>query len=339
MQKRLLLVIVVLLAGMSLVFSQQTTAPDQEEPASEEVQTEASSSSTASEAASETITEEKEVTAVEGVVYNDGNMDYASGDVKFVIEAKDEGSGVKKVYVMVDDSDFGVYENPIGFIEEGKHLIAYKVEDNVGNMSGAKFYEFILDKTAPETILISDRKPVKIGDVLYVGANYNFGIFANDALSGVKSIEYKVDDGETVQYNGPFAPVEEGGLHKIVYSAQDNVGNVSIEKTYLYYLDINAPNVEFIINPEPFDKDGEKFISDKTPVIIKATDEETGILRIVYTIDDQEEKDYQYPIRLSAGKHTIKAKAYDLLGNESEEVTLELTVDAEIPEAELIPTK
>ncbi|MGC8764723.1 MAG: OmpL47-type beta-barrel domain-containing protein, partial [Brevinematia bacterium] len=322
------------LAGATLLFSQQTTAPDQEEATSEAV-TEGSSSSSSSEA----VTEEKEVTPVEGVVYNDGNMDYASGDVKFVIEAKDEGSGVKVVYVMVDDAEFGVYENPIGFIEEGKHLIAYKVEDNVGNMSGVKFYEFILDKTAPETILISDRKPVKIGDILYVGKNYNFGIFANDALSGVKSIEYSVDDGEKVNYEGPFAPVEQGGLHKIVYSASDNVGNVSMEKAYLYYLDVNAPVVEFIVNPEPFDKDGEKFISDKTPVIIRAKDEETGVSRIVYSIDDGEEKDYQYPIRLSAGKHTIKAKAYDLLGNESEEVTFEVNVDAAIPEAELIPTK
>lgn len=333
MQKRLILVIFVLLAGTGLMFAQQTTAPDQEEAVTTE--TESSSSSAASEA----VTEEKEVTAVEGIVYNDGNMDYASGDVKFVIEAKDEGSGVKMIYVMVDDSEFGVYENPIGFIEEGKHLIAYKVEDNVGNMSGTKFYEFILDKTAPETTLISDKKPVKIGDILYVGKNYNFGIFANDALSGVKSIEYKVDDGEMSEYSGPFAPVEESGLHKVVYTAKDNVGNVSMEKAYIYFLDINAPTLEFVVNPEPYNKDGEKYISDKTPIVIKAADGETGVAKIVYKIDEEEGKDYQYPIRLSAGKHTIKAKAYDLLGNESEEISLEINVDAQIPEAELVPTK
>ncbi len=328
--KRSLISIFVLFTGMGILFSQQTTAPDQERSSTKEKTTETKSTA---------ITEEKEVKAVEGVVYNDGNMDYASGDVKFVIEAKDQGSGVKTIYVLVDDSDFGVYENPIAFLEEGKHLIGYKVEDNVGNMSKVKFYEFILDKTAPEVNLISDRKPVKIGDVLYVGSNYNFGIFAHDALSGVKSIEYKIDDEESQIYQGPFAPVQQSGLHKVEYFATDNVGNVSMAKTYIYYLDINAPTIEFVINPAPFEKDGIKYISDKTPIFIKAKDAETGISRIVYTIDGGEEKDYQYPIRLANGTRTIKAKAYDLLGNVSEEISLTLTVDAEIPEAELVPTK
>ncbi|MCX7820313.1 MAG: chitobiase/beta-hexosaminidase C-terminal domain-containing protein [Brevinematales bacterium] len=332
--KRSLITIFVLLTGIGILFAQQTTAPDQEGGSKTK-----SNTTTTKSTNQQTITEEKEVKAVEGIVYNDGNMDYASGDVKFVIEAKDQGSGVKTVYVLVDDSDFGVYENPIAFLEEGKHLIGYKVEDNVGNMSKVKFYEFILDKTAPEAILISDKKPVKIGDVLYVGSNYNFGILANDALSGVKSIEYKIDDGEAKIYKGVFAPVNQNGLHKVEYFATDNVGNVSMTKTYIYYLDITAPTIEFVINPAPFDKDGVKYISDKTPIVIKAKDTETGISRIVYTIDGGEEKDYQYPIKLANGTHTIKAKAFDLLGNASEEISLELTVDAEIPEAELIPTK
>jgi len=333
--KRSLISIFVLFTAVGILFAQQTTAPDQEGGASKDQNTNTSVVTNEQPA----VTEEKEVKAVEGIVYNDGNMDYASGDVKFVIDAKDEGSGVKTIYVLVDDSDFGVYENPLSFLEEGKHLIGYKVEDNVGNMSRVKFYEFILDKTAPEAILISDKKPVKIGDVLYVGSNYNFGIFANDNLSGVKSIEYKIDDGESKVYEGVFAPVQQNGLHKVEYFATDNVGNVSMAKTYIYYLDINAPTIEFVVNPEPFEKDGVKYISDKTPIVIKAKDAETGISRIVYKIDDGEEKDYQYPIKLANGTHTIKAKAFDLLGNVSEEISLELTVDSVIPEAELVPTK
>jgi hypothetical protein len=326
--RRFYLSLVVLLVAMTVAFAQKTKAPDQE------VEVQSSESS-----ASSVVTEEKEVKAVEGITYNDGNMDYASGDVKFVIEARDEGSGVKTIYVMVDDSDFGIYENPIGFLEEGRHLIGYKVEDNVGNMSKVKFYEFILDKTAPEVMLASDKKPVKIGDVLYVGKDYNFGIFAHDALSGVKSVQYSIDGGGMKEYEGPFAPVETAGLHKVEYLAIDNVGNSSIKKAYIYYLDINAPTVEFVINPEPFEKDGIKYISDKTPVVIKASDAETGVARIVYSIDDGEEKDYQYPIRLTAGTHKITAKAIDLLGNESETISIELTVDASVPEAELVPTK
>lgn len=111
--KRSLISIFVLFTAMGMLFAQQTTAPDQETASSTEKDKTTQSTD---------VSEEKEVKAVEGIVYNDGNMDYTSGDVKFVIEAKDEGSGVKTIYVLVDDSDFGVYENPLSFLKKANTL-------------------------------------------------------------------------------------------------------------------------------------------------------------------------------------------------------------------------
>lgn len=332
MKKALFLSAAMLTLFAGIGFSQQSVAPDQPAGVVE----------TTNAAAVETnapVTAEREVVVSNGVVYNDGRIDYVSPEVKFVINARDNGSGVKKTFVMVDDSQFGTYERPVGFITEGKHLIAYKTEDNVGNISPFKYYEFIMDKTAPFADLTSDRKWVKMADVVYIGSNYNFGIFAMDTLSGVKSIEYTLDGGSAVVYDKPFAAVGTNGFHQVVYTAADNVGNVSEKKTFTFFMDVNAPALEFSVDQSLFETNGVKYISARALVKIDAVDAETGVDKVVYTIDGGEALDYTHPIQLTSGQHTIKAKAYDLLGNVSEEKEFAVTVDTDTPEADLVPTK
>ncbi len=337
MSKIRLMAVVFLCVGIVSAYAQQTTAPDQGDKSKVTTSSNVTSSSNVT-TSSNAVTEEKEVVATEGLVYNDGSMDYVSPDIKFKIDAKDEGSGVKLVYVMVDDSQFGVYENPLAFFTDGKHMIAYKVEDNVGNVSPIKYYEFILDKTAPKVNLSSDKKVVKIKDISYVGSNVNFGIYAEDDFSGVKSIEYKLDDAAAAVYSKPFAPVIANGLHKITYKATDNVGNASQDQTYVFFMDLNAPKLEFSVD-SIYETNGNKYISSSAQIKIKATDAETAVANVTYTIDDGQAIDYQSPIKLKGGTHTIKAKAFDLVGNASDEVSITLIVDAIAPEAELTPTK
>jgi hypothetical protein len=325
--KKVLFSLGLVLLAASLVYSQQTSAPDQ--GTSTNVVTDQPNTSTT----------EKEVIATNSIVYNDGKIDYVSADVRFVINAKDEGSGVKRVFLMLDDSQFGVYNKPFTFFSEGKHLIGYKVEDNVDNISLFKSYEFIMDKSAPLVSLSSDKKPIKVGDVIYVGSNYNFGIAAEDTLSGVKDIEYKIDEEASVIYQNQFAPVGTNGFHKITYKASDNVGNASLEQSYLFFMDLNSPVLTTVIEPDIFEKDGIKYVSPSAQIKLIASDTETGVANISYTIDDGAVMDYSYPIRLTSGTHTIKAKAFDMVGNASQEVSLTLTVDSKAPEADLVPTK
>jgi hypothetical protein len=100
---------------------------------------------------------------------------------------------------------------------------------------------------------------------------------------------------------------------------------------------LNPPTVDFSVDPV-FETNDSKYISPSTLVKIVATDAEVPVADISYTIDDGQPMDYQTPIKLSSGTHTIKAKAIDLVGNESEETNITLIVDATIPEAELTPT-
>lgn len=283
---------------------------------------------------------EKEVVAAQGVVYNDGKIDYASADVKYLINATDQGSGVKAVYVQLDDSAMGLYSEALKVRTEGKHMIAYKVEDQVGNVSPVKNYEFVMDATAPNTLLDTDQKAVKIGDMVYLSSNYNFVLTANDKLSGVKSIEAALDDADMQTYDKPVsASAEMDGVHKVVYQATDNVGNVSKKKEFSYFLDITAPTVKISSDPAIFEKDGKNYVSPSTDIKVSAKDADTGVAKLLVAVDDGEFSDYDFPIHLSAGTHTVKAKAVDLVGNTSKELSMSFEVDADSPEGDVVPNK
>ena len=58
----------------------------------------------------------------------------------------------------------------------------------------------------------------------------------------------------------------------------------------------------------------------------------------MFSIDGGEYKEYKYAIeKLQAGDHTIKAKAIDLVGNESQEVEFKVSVDDNSPEGKVTP--
>ncbi|MCX7883196.1 MAG: hypothetical protein N2314_08250 [Brevinematales bacterium] len=307
-------------------FGQRTTAPD--------FPTQASTN-----ARPAVVTPERPVQATGSVVYNDGKVDYVGANAKFVISAEDKGSGVKAIYIMVDNSLSGKYGDPITFATEGKHTIGYRVEDNVGNLSAFKMYEVVVDLSAPETKIASDKKVVAIGDALYVGKNTLFTLVANDKYSGVKTVEYAIGDAAFGVYNGAFGLPNQNGLYTIRYRATDNVGNVSEVKTYTVYLDLNAPKVEMTVDPAAFEKDGVKYVPAGARVSVSASDAETGVAEVLYSLDGAEYVAYNFPVVLTPGTHTLKVKAVDLVGNTSEEVSLTLVVDADEPTGSLVPTQ
>lgn len=325
--KKILSVLAMALLTAAAVFAQDNSAPDQNEGVTNVPLSNAAA----------IVTPEREVTAVDAVVYNDGKTDYVSAGVKFLITARDEGAGIKSITAMADDGSFGSYSAPLTFDKEGAHSITYRVEDNVGNLSPVKSYSFVLDLTAPAIGISLNRQAVKVGDTVYVGSNFTFALFAQDALSGVKGITYSVDGEAEKSYSADFAITGSNGLHSVVFTARDNVGNMSVWSTNVYFLDITPPSLDFTVDPVPFDTNGVRFISTRTLVKINSSDAESGVSAVLYSIDGGEYRNYTVPFTLSAGSHTVKARAYDMLGNETEVKEISLTVDAGAPEADVVP--
>ncbi|HBD94039.1 MAG: hypothetical protein A2015_17335 [Spirochaetes bacterium GWF1_31_7] len=287
----------------------------------------------------ENTTTSKEITAVGGSIFNNGSIDYVSAKVSFSIEASDDLSGIEALHYNVDGSLFDLYTEPLFIKEEGLHTINYKMEDKVGNISSVYKYDFITDTTAPQVKLASDAVVIKKGVTQYIGKGSKFYITAYDALSGVQSINYAVDSTENKEYVSAIELASEKGLHVLAISATDNVGNTSVAAEYSYFLDIDAPVVTIASAKEPIDINGELVIAGSTSIIITAIDADTGVKAVYYSVDDSDFMPYNGEFKLSSGKHTIKAKAIDLVGNTGEEITLNVTVDTVMPQGKVMLTE
>ncbi|ACA57419.1 hypothetical protein FDC45_11110 [Clostridium botulinum] len=149
--------------------------------------------------------------------------EWTNNNVVLNITAKDNIS-VKSItmpngkVVNSDKADFIVNENGI---------YKFIVEDEAGNKSTKEVVVNKIDKELP---------------VININVKGNKMIIdANDNLSGIKEIFYKIDDGEFVKYAGEVTLSP--GHHTIEARAMDNAGN------------LNDQSDEFIIDNEDIDKE------------------------------------------------------------------------------------
>ncbi len=126
-------------------------------------------------------------------------------------------------------------------LPDGKVVNSDKIAFTV-NTNGT--YKFILEDelTNKETKEVVVNKIDKELPVININVKGNkMTIDANDSLSGVKEVLYKVDDGEFVKYNGEVTLSQ--GTHTIKAKAIDNADNS------------NDRNGKFIIDNEDIDKE------------------------------------------------------------------------------------
>jgi hypothetical protein len=155
---------------------------------------------------------------------------------------------------------------------EGMYEFYYTAIDNVGNMANIKKYNIIVDNTPPIVeidkgswismsaegmrsdenthinknafIIVPNRQGG--ANSYYVNGNYQVGFAAVDPKigifdgSGVSAIYCKVNDEEFISYKGPVK-FEKNKTYKITVKAEDNVGNISKEITYVFSLDFERP--------------------------------------------------------------------------------------------------
>jgi len=150
---------------------------------------------------------------------------------------------------------------------------------------------------------------------------------AADAGSGVASISYTIDGGATQTYSGPFA-ITADGPHTVSYWATDNVGNASTPADLAVDVDAVAPVASIDVAYGPMSGG---FGSIAT-VTLSATDAESGVASISYTIDGGPTQTYTVPFAITAdGPHTVSYWATDNVGNSSTPLDEVVTVDTEAP--------
>jgi len=273
--------------------------------------------------------------AQEKRVYNDGIIDYAPLSASFVLSADDYESTLRDIYYSVDGSEPEVYERPIIFSTEGRHVIVYWAIDMAGNISREKIYSVVSDGTPPEGMATIEGPVFMVNDSVYITKESSIYVWAEDDLSGVQSIYVKLDGGSYTAYTGPVVITEEGSHIAQTY-AVDNVGNATSEFSVQGYVDNSPPSISITPQEDFILVGGNNYTHRNNEYSVSARDEFSGVQQILVSLDGSEYITYTTPFKVQIkGFHTVRAKGVDNLGNTSEPVELSFFVDVVPPESKL----
>ena len=144
----------------------------------------------------------------------DGKAGWYTWHAALILRASDP-SGIAQRQYRVNNGPWKTYYGPVP-LPAGINKVEYKATDKAGNTSAVATTTIKRDPQAP-TVKISV-------------ANNKVTLSAQDSISGVASISYRLDWGRWQTYSGTLT-VRGRGFHEIAYRAVDQAGNVSPTRT------------------------------------------------------------------------------------------------------------
>jgi hypothetical protein len=268
-----------------------------------------------------------------------GDELYVTDSLQFVLDVQDAGawaSGVDRIEYRIDGDVWTDYVQPFGFygLEDGEKVIEYRAVDIAGNVEQIKSASVWLDTTAPEMEIVPG-EPHYIGESLFVTTESAFTYSVSDALSGVASIEYRVDSGQWRAYDGPFSVSGEGG-HAIEYRATDNLGNASDVQALAFIVDDSTPETSIAVG-EPQHENMLLFVKGTTEFTLDSMDQYSGVYVIEYRLDEGEWNEYTSAFNVTGeGGHYVYYRAKDNLGNIEADNSLLVFVDDSFPDVSVV---
>jgi hypothetical protein len=261
-----------------------------------------------------------------------------SGNTSLKLSAEDN-HGLNKIFYSLDGAPMKEYKYPIQskYLSEGDHSITYYATDIVGNKETEHKFDFFVDKTPPTIV-----QEILGNSIIANGQEYSSGrsrlkLTTFDNKAGVKEIYYSINDGEYQLYEQPFYLSSISGKLNVKAYALDHVNNRSSEdqevsKSALPYIDLSGPEIKKRFNGPVFVTRDTIFINKQTEIILQASDKESGLSKITYSLDGGPIEIYENPIKLEKeGMHKISFTATDQVDNTNSEDFL-VFVDNEGPE-------
>lgn len=249
---------------------------------------------------------------------------------QLTLAAKDEWSGVSEVFYKVDNGPEETYSHPlqVDMMGEGKHVLSFHAQDRVGNQETAQSYGFFVDREPPVVQLSLNGPEHTDGGVRYVTPATQIKITGADNVDGEVPVHYRVDETpQTVVYEKPFALPEASGGHTVHMDATDSVANRTEQTVDDLYVDKTAPTTEADFSRPYFTLDGEIVLGPQSLIALTATDYESGVGKVTYTVDGGAEQVYTTPFPIAAlGSHVIRYKSVDHVGNVEPERELKVRV-------------
>ena len=250
------------------------------------------------------------------------------GSATVTVTAADEG-GLASVEYQVNDTGWNPYTEPFQVTNAGQYVVLLRATDSAGNVGTGQVNFTVVEApsdTTPPTVT------AEVSGTQDADGNYEdvatVTLSATDTGSGVKSVEYKLDDGAWTAYTAAVA-VNTPGDHMVSYRATDNANNTSDEGMAMFTVvqqDTEAPTVAGeVIGSQ--DENGAYVGS--AMVKVTATDTGSGVASVEYQLDGGEWTAYTEAVQVSSvGDHTVAFRATDGAGNVSEVGTVTFTVVA-----------
>ncbi len=263
-----------------------------------------------------------------------GGTTYFGKGLSFSLSANDGVSGVRETKYGLGGS-YQAYGSSVAVNDEGPATLYYYSADQVGNAEKTRSSNFTVDLTAP-TSSHTIKGIVHNSNIL--APSTTFALSSSDNLAGVRTTYYSFDDGSKRVYspNVTMSGLNDGE-HTLHYYAIDNVKNEATKSSFKFYLDKIAPEVNHTVVGDQY-KGRYLYVSSRTKINLKATDNKAGVKNIYYRTDGKERftfsSDFSVPDDL--GVHTFKYDANDNVENLSQNHYLTVFVDNVAPATGII---
>ena len=240
---------------------------------------------------------------------------------------------MKETYFSIDGKKFERYSSTLKLDQEKPYHIRFYAVDRVGYAAVPKTGKFMVDLTPPE----SDHRTVNnfLKDTL--SRQTVLRLSSRDKLSGVDTIHYRFDNETTIEIYDPEKGIVLAGIndghHNLHYSATDKVRNKEPEKRYSFYLDRTPPLVSYTVIGDLYPRDGRQYVSPRTRIQFKATDDQVPLKVIQYKINKGSFNKYVNPFipPIKPGAFLVQYRAIDELKNQSILQDLEMLMDVHGP--------
>lgn len=270
-----------------------------------------------------------------GPTYQNENTTFISPDSKLVISAEDNLAGTSKSFYKFDNQEPKEFSTELSFNRyEGPLKIQVSSVDKVGNQEPWKDINFFVDNRAPETEASVQGASYRNGDVLYVHFGGQVSLIAKDQGSGVKVIEYQINNGNILPYTVPL-PISDKKM-VLKFRATDWVGNQEPWRNISIHQDSQPPKIALRENDKFINVSGKTYAKPGFSINLDVNDVESGIKSVMYSHDA---KTYE-PLTETkfvfdkAGEHTLNIRAVDQVGNMTEANPITVVIDNANPVSE-----